>query len=78
MENKSLEKRKLSSPHKTLSIGSPVLSVNNLPKIFVTNAATEDSNEVTTEGWAPEIPFENLTGEVPEIEMIGGNSLGSH
>ena len=75
--DKCLEKRKHSSPQKTLSIGSPVLSVTNLPKIFVTNAANEDSNDVTTEGWAPEIPFENLTGEAPE-EMIGGNTLGPH
>lgn len=58
------------------SAGSPVLSIVNLPKIFVTSVAGEEST-IATENWAPEIPFENLaTAESGQIEMIVGNSLG--
>ena len=69
---------------KNVALNSPVLSVVNLPKIFVTNIINEkeeESTDVTAETWSPEIPFENLTAsaEVTEIEiekMIGVNSLG--
>ena len=58
------------------SAGSPVLSIVNLPKIFVTSVAGEEST-IATENWAPEIPFESLaTAESVQIEMIVGNSLG--
>ena len=56
-----------------------MLSIVNLPKIFVTSAAGEESTFATPgiENWAPEIPFENLTtAESGQIEMIVGNSLG--
>ena len=70
---------KKSPPDLKGSAGSPVLSIVNLPKIFVTSAAGEESTLATPgiENWAPEIPFENLTtAESGQIEMIVGNSLG--
>ena len=72
---KTANKKSPSDNLKT-SAGSPVLSIVNLPKIFVTSVAGEEST-IATSNWAPEIPFESLaTAESVQIEMIVGNSLG--
>ena len=78
-ENDNNNTEKFSINKKSDQASSPVLSVANLPKIFVTNVSHDDSSGVTTtEVWAPEIPFENLNTDVPEITIIGGNTLGTN
>lgn len=70
-DDMKLEKKMIAQGKKK-SLGSPVLNVANLPKIFVTNFGSEESCET----WSPEIPFENLTPEVAESEILGNTTLG--
>ena len=66
MESKSPVKRK---------VDSPVLTIENLPRILVTNVSNE-TREPWDQPWAPEIPFENLANTSRGTEGgTGGNSL---
>ena len=78
-ESDNNNSEKFSVDKKSEQASSPVLSVTNLPKIFVTNVSHDDSSgATTTEVWAPEIPFENLNTEVQDIPIMGANSLGTN
>lgn len=62
------------SSGQTVSDDSPVLTVENLPKILVTNVCNETREPWLA--WAPEIPFENLASSSRGSEReVGRESL---